>query len=140
MTAPERLCPPQVLAFSTTATGTSPRRSIVSRIVAEQLQQAVGAGQAGGAAADDRHADLDQLVLGVEAVLDELLLRIDGRREGRGDDLPIAESRYEMTSLDAPFRSRIRPAVDHSLARFLGLHGLGQLGQDLVEIAHDPEV
>jgi len=30
MTAPDRLCPPQVLAFSMTATGTSPRRSIVS--------------------------------------------------------------------------------------------------------------
>ena len=30
MTAPERLWPPQVFAFSMTATGTSPRRSIVS--------------------------------------------------------------------------------------------------------------
>ena len=62
------------------------------RIVAEQLQQAVGAGKAGGAAADDRHADLDQLVLGVEAALDELLLGIDGRREGRGDDLPVVRA------------------------------------------------
>ena len=43
-------------------------------VVGQQLQQAVGAGQAGGAAADDRDADLDQLVLGVEAALDELLL------------------------------------------------------------------
>ena len=67
MTAPDRLCPPQVLAFSITATGTSPRRSIVSGIVGQQLQQAVGARQARGAAADDRDADLDQLVLGVEA-------------------------------------------------------------------------
>src|SRR5438132_872983 len=30
MTAPDRLCPPHVFAFSITATGTSPRRSIVS--------------------------------------------------------------------------------------------------------------
>ena len=30
MTAPDRLCPPQVFAFSITATGTSPRRSIIS--------------------------------------------------------------------------------------------------------------
>ena len=32
---------------------------------AEQLQQPVGAREAGGAAADDRDADLDALVLGV---------------------------------------------------------------------------
>ena len=37
-------------------------------VVGQQLQQAVGARQAGGAAADDHHAHLDQLVLGVEAV------------------------------------------------------------------------
>ena len=30
MTAPDRLCPPQTFAFSMTATGTSPRRSIRS--------------------------------------------------------------------------------------------------------------
>ncbi len=41
-------------------------------VVAQELEQAVGGGQAGGAAADDRHADLDQLVLGVESALDEL--------------------------------------------------------------------
>ena len=51
------------------------------RVVAEQLQQAVGAGQPGRAAADDRDADLDQLVLVVEPALDELLLRVDRRRE-----------------------------------------------------------
>ena len=60
------------------------------RVVAQQLQQAVGAGEAGGAAADDRHAHLDQLVLGVEAVLDELLLGVHRRREGRGHDLAVA--------------------------------------------------
>jgi len=43
------------------------------RVLGEQLQQAVGACEPGGAAADDRHADLDQLVLVVEAALDELL-------------------------------------------------------------------
>ena len=44
------------------------------RVVGQQLQQPVGAGQAGGAAADDRDADLDQLVLVVEPALDELAL------------------------------------------------------------------
>ena len=66
------MCPPQVFAFSTIATGTSPSFSISRRVVAEQLQQPVGARQAGGAAADDHDADLDQLVLRVEAALDEL--------------------------------------------------------------------
>ncbi len=59
------------------------------RVVGQQLQQAVRAGQARGATADDRDADLDQLVLGVEAALDELLLRVHRRWEGRGSDLPV---------------------------------------------------
>ena len=61
-------------------------------VLREQLQQAVGAGQAGGAAADDRHADLDQLVLGVEAALDELLLRVHRRRIGRRYDPAVVRA------------------------------------------------
>ena len=41
------------------------------RVIAEELEQAVGRGQTGGAPADDGHADLDQLVLRVEPALDE---------------------------------------------------------------------
>ena len=67
MIAPDRLCAPHALPFSMTATGTSPRRSIELRLVGEQLQQPVGARQAGRAAADDRDADLDALVLGRRA-------------------------------------------------------------------------
>ena len=52
-------------------------------VVGQQRQQAVGARQARRAAADDRDADLDQLVLVVEAVLDELARRIDRGRELR---------------------------------------------------------
>ncbi len=59
-------------------------------VVGEQLQQAVRACEPRGAAADDRDSDLDQLVLVVEAALDELLLGVHGRREGRGRDLPVA--------------------------------------------------
>ena len=78
------------------------------RIVAEQLQQAVGAGETRGAAADDRHADLDQLVLGVEAALDEFLLRSPpaaGRPRGRH---ARCWNRYGRTWLDAPFGSASR--------------------------------
>jgi len=58
-------------------------------IVGEQLQQAVGAGEAGGAAADDRYADLDPLVLAVERPLDELLRDVYGWWEISRDDLAV---------------------------------------------------
>ena len=58
-------------------------------IVREQLQQPVGAREARGAPADDRDTDLDQLVLVVEPALDELLLRVDRRRERVGGDLAV---------------------------------------------------
>ena len=58
-------------------------------IVAEQLQQPVGAGEPGGAAADDRDADLDPLVLAVERALDELLARVDRRRKIGRNDLAV---------------------------------------------------
>ncbi len=103
MTAPDRLCPPQVFAFSITATGTSPRRSIVSGSSASSCSSRLAQARPGGAAADDRHADLDQLVLGVEPALDELLARVDRRREGRGRDLPVLESRRARPSPQLPF-------------------------------------
>ena len=53
-------------------------------VVGQQLQQPVRARQAGLAAADDRHADLDALVLVVELALDELLLRVDGGGNSAG--------------------------------------------------------
>ena len=60
------------------------------RVVGQQLEQPVGARQAGRAAADDGDADLDELVLGVELALDELVRRVDRRREFRRDDAAVA--------------------------------------------------
>ncbi len=100
MTAPERLWPPQVLAFSITATGTSPRLLHRLRVVGQQLQQAVGAGEPGGAAADDRDADLDPLVLAVEAALDELLSTSTGGGKSAGETLPLPSGSH----LTAAFR------------------------------------
>ncbi len=51
------------------------------RVVLEQLQQADRAGHARLAAADDRDADLDPLVLGIGRRADELRRRVDRRRE-----------------------------------------------------------
>jgi hypothetical protein len=60
--------------------GDLPERLHQLRVVPEELEQAVRRGQAGGAAADDRHADLDDLVLRVDLALDELAARVDRRR------------------------------------------------------------
>src|SRR6185436_12707212 len=48
----------------------------------------------GGAAADDRDADLDALVLVVELAFDELAARVDGRLEGRRDHEPVRGRRH----------------------------------------------
>ena len=70
------------------------------RVVGQQLQQAVGAGEPGGAAADDRDADLDPLVLAVEAALDELLVDVDRGREVRRGDLGAAGSHVTAFRVD----------------------------------------
>ena len=66
------------------------------RVVLEQLQQPDRAREPGLAAADDRDADLDPLVLGVRQRPDELPHRVDRRRElDRGDRAPIAGHRRQ---------------------------------------------
>ena len=83
MTAPDRLCPPQRLGLLDHRDRHLAQALQHLLVVGEQLEQPVRAGQAGGAAADDRHADVDPLVLGVELALDELRGGVDGRRELR---------------------------------------------------------
>ena len=63
-------------------------------LVGQQLQELVGARQAGGAAADDGDAHLDALLLVVELALDELLLRVDSGRELSGRDDPAVRRRH----------------------------------------------
>ncbi len=72
--------------------GDLPQRLHQRGIVLEQLEQADGARHPGLAAADDRHADLDALVLGVGRRADELRRRVDRRREldgGYGHQPPL---------------------------------------------------
>ena len=56
------------------------------RLVLEQLHDLDRAGEPRRPAADDRHADLDPLLLGIGGLGDELLRRVDRRREFRGRD------------------------------------------------------
>src|ERR1700709_1548231 len=102
MTAPESWWAPATLPFSTTATGTPPSALHHRGVAREQLQQPDRAREPGLAAADDRDADLDPLVLGVRQRAEELPHHVDRRGElDRGDG---------------------------HLAALLGLHGLGELG------------
>ena len=54
------------------------------RVIGEQLHQPVCAGQPGSTAANDRNTNLDPLTVAVERAFDELPLRVDRRRIGRG--------------------------------------------------------
>src|SRR5271154_1707493 len=82
-------------------------------VIGEQREQAIGAGQPGGAATDDDDAHLDQLVLGIETPLDEFLLRVDRRRIRRRYDLAVARavSGHLQSSLREPLVRATRTMV-----------------------------
>ena len=118
MLAPESRCAPGDLALLDHRDRDLAELLGQLRLVLEQLHQLVGAGEAGGAAADDRDADLDPLVLGI------------GRR---ADHVGAVERRRELDSgRDC--------AGSSSSAALLGLDRLGQLGDDLVQVADHAEV
>ena len=81
MFAPESRCAPGVLPFSITATGTSPSFSFSSGSCSSSCIRLDRAGEAGGAAADDRDADLDAVLLGIGRRADELVGVVDRRRK-----------------------------------------------------------
>ena len=80
ITAPESRCEPGALPFSSTATGTSPRRAGRLRILGGELAEPDRRGQPGRPGADDQDADLDRL--GVARLLDRLG-RAPRRRDSR---------------------------------------------------------
>ena len=110
-TAPESRCEPGCLPFSSTATGTSPRRSGHVRRVLEQLAEPDRTREAGRAGADDQHADVDALVLRVRGLGHELA-RLKRRRELRGPDAhaPLrartSSVSFGTTSLTSPTTAR----------------------------------
>ena len=85
MLAPESRWAPATLPFSITATGTSPSFSVSSGSFSSSCISLIAQARPGGAAADDRDADLDPLVLGIGRRADELLGGIEraaGTRRG----------------------------------------------------------
>src|ERR1035438_5181796 len=122
MTAPDRLCPPQVLAFSTTATGTSPRRSIVSGSSASSCSRRLA--HASPAVPPPTIATPTSISSSSASrpCLTNSFCESTGGGKAAGATFPLLE-----------------PLPDTSAA-LLCLHSLCELGQDLVEIPHDAEV
>ena len=73
-------------------------------IVLEQLQEPDRAGQAGLSPADDRHADLDPLVLRVRRRAEELRRRVHRRRELDRRDRASLAVRHPLSRPSAPSR------------------------------------
>ncbi len=75
MFAPESVCAPVALPFSTSGDRDLAERLGELGLVLEELHHPDRAGEPRRAAADDRDADLDPLVLGIRGRPDELLGR-----------------------------------------------------------------
>src|SRR4051812_42139145 len=122
MTAPERLWPPQVFAFSMTATGTSPRRSIVSGSSPRSCRR--------------------RLAVASPAVPPPTTATPTSIRSSSASSSRLMNSLRESTgggkSIGATLPLRL-PLLAMSAA-LAGLHRLGELGEDLVEVAHDAQV
>src|SRR3954453_19051715 len=120
MTAPDRLWPPQVLAFSMTATGTSPSCSSNS----------------GSSASSWR----SRLAVARTAVPPPTIATPPSIRSSSASSSRLTNSLTLSTGggNSAGAWCPLLPAI--ALAALLGLDGLGELGQDLVEVPDDPEV
>src|SRR5579875_2122642 len=122
MTAPDRLCPPHVLAFSTTATGTSPSDSMSSGSSPSSCSRRLA------------HAR--------PAVPPPTIATPTSIRSSSSSRPRLTNSRTESTgggySLGAWWL--LLALLIAWLTPLLGLDRVGQLGQHLVEVADDPEI
>src|SRR4051794_40351001 len=121
MTAPDRLCPPHVLAFSMTATGTSPSRSIVSGSSASSCSS--------------------RLAVASPAVPPPTIATPTSMRSSSSSSVRLMNSCCGFTGGGyAAGATRPLPFDPATALALAGLHRLGQLRQDLVEVADDAEV
>src|SRR3954452_4950111 len=121
MIAPDRLCPPQVLAFSMTATGTSPRRSIVSGSSASSWSS--------------------RLAVARPAVPPPTIATPTSMRSSSASRSRLMNSFCVSTGGGyAAGTTRLLPFASGIALALAGLHRLGELGEDLVEVADDAEV
>src|SRR4029077_9774783 len=120
MTAPERLCAPHVFAFSTTATGTSPRRSIVSGSSPSSASSLLA------------HAS--------PAVPPPMMATPTSISSSSGSRPRLMNSFCGSTGGGNAAGATAPLADDIALAALLRLHRVGQLRQDFVQIADHAEV
>src|SRR6476619_4082131 len=120
MTAPDRLCPPDVLAFSLTATGTSPSCSSSSGSSARSWSR--------------------RFAVARPAVPPPTMATPTSIRSSSSSSSRLMNSSTGSTGGGKSAGARCPLLEAIVLAALLGLHGLGELGQDLVEVADDAEV
>src|SRR3954469_9191850 len=121
MTAPDRLCPPQVLAFSMTATGTSPSCSSSSGSSASSWSS--------------------RLAVASPAVPPPTIATPTSMRSSSASRSRLMNSFCVSTGGGyAAGTTRPLPFAAAMALALAGLHRLGELGEDLVEVADDPEV
>src|SRR4051812_16180086 len=120
MTAPESWCAPATLPFSSTATGTSPSDSISSASSSSSCSSRIA------------HAS--------PAWPPPTIATPTSMRSSSGSVGGPMNSSAGSTGGGYSLGATSRPLDDTALARLAGLHGLGELGHDLVEVADDAEV
>src|SRR3954453_13741435 len=121
ITAPERLRPPQVFAFSMIATGTSPRRSIVSGSSPSSCSS--------------------RLAVASPAVPPPTMATPTSMRSSSSSRVRLMNSFWESTGGgDAAGSTLPLPLLDDMVLALAGLHPLGQLREDLVQVADDAQV
>src|SRR4051794_992883 len=120
MTAPDSWCAPATLPFSMTATGTSPRRSVRSGSSSSSCSSRIA------------HAR--------PAWPPPTIATPTSMRSSSGSVGGPMNSSAGSTGGGYWLGATSRPLDDTALAPLAGLHGLGELGHDLVEVADDAEV
>src|SRR4051794_11566263 len=120
--APDRLCAPHALPFSITATGTSPRRSMSSGSSARRWSSRFAHARPAGPPPTIATPTSIRSSSSSSSRLMNSCVESTGGRYAAGITRPV----------DAP-------AIPRSAA-LPRLHGLGELRDDLVEVAHDAEI
>src|SRR5919201_6830606 len=119
--APDRLCAPQTLPFSTTATGTSPRRSMISGSSASSCRSLLAHARPAGPP--------------------PTMATPTSMRSSSSSSSRLMNSCCESTSGGNWAGATTRPLRDAiRLPALLRLDRLGELGDDLVEVPDDAEV
>src|SRR5215204_7519705 len=133
MTAPESWWAPATLPFSSTATGTSPRRSVMASSFSSSCSSRMA--QASPACPPPTIATPTSMRSSSGSVTGPMnsLAEFTGGGNIEGATTPTTDL-VRGAGRPLPLAPAIRSAAP------LGLHGLGELGQDLVEVADDPEV